>query len=426
MKKIGIGIMGLGVVGGGTYEIIRANREAIIASDGIAIEVKKVLELKAERMDKLNVPAAARTANLDDLLNDGEISIVVETMGGIEPAKSFILRAFAAGKSVVTANKELLAKHWAELEKAAKKNGVGLYFEASCVGGVPIIRALDLSMQANVIQQITGIINGTTNYILTKMTEDGSDYAAALKEAQNLGYAEANPAADVDGWDAVYKLSILSSIAFNTCVPLDRIYREGITRISAEDIAYAKEMGYRIKLLAIGKLNGKKVEAHVHPCLVPEEHPLAGVRNSYNAVYLTGDHVDDLMFYGKGAGAHPTGSAIVSDIVYCAGQKKHRYAFFKNDGKLDKGIKFVDDFASKYYINVTVLDKAGCLAKVAGVLGRCGVSLEQVLQKDAKGKDKAVVVYMTHESGEKAIARAVGIIDKLDVVERINNIIRVI
>ena len=426
MKKIYIGIMGLGVVGGGTYEILTANRAAIRASDGVDVEVKRILEIRSGRFGEFNIPVEKQAADLSELLNDGDISIIVETMGGIEPAKSFILRAFAAKKSVVTANKELIAKHWAELEQAAKKHGVGLYFEASCVGGVPIIRTLDLSMQANVIKEITGIINGTTNYILTKMTENGADYAVALAEAQKLGYAEADPTADVEGYDAMYKLSILSSIAFNTCVPLDHIYREGISRITAGDITYAREMGYRIKLLAIGKLNGKKVEAHVHPCLVPEEHPLASVRNSYNAVYLVGDRVDDLMFYGRGAGASPTGSAIVSDVVYCAGQKNHRYAFFKNDGKLDKGIKFENDFKSKYYISVTVLDKAGCLARVAAVLGRAGVSLAQVIQKDAKGRDKAVVVYMTHESSEKAIARAVEGIGRLDVVEGINNIIRVI
>ena len=426
MKKTGVAIMGLGVVGGGTYEIIKSNRKEIIASDGVDLEVVRVLEKNPQRLQALGVPDGVGTTNIHDIINDENISIVVETIGGIEPAKTFILAALRAGKSVVTANKELLAKHWPELESEAKANKAGLYFEASCAGGIPIIRALDLSMQANVIKELMGIINGTTNYILTKMTEKGTSYAAALKEAQGLGFAEANPESDVEGFDAVYKLSILSSIAFNTCVPMDSVYREGITGITADDIKYAKEMGYKIKLLGISKLNGKNIEAHVHPALVPEEHPLANVRNSFNSVYLKGDHVGELMFYGKGAGAHPTGSAVVSDIVLCACQKgRHRYAFFKNDGKIDKGVKLISNFRSQYYIRMNVQDKPGVLAKIAGVLGKNKISIEQLIQKNT-ADETAPIIFMTHESDEKSVQNAIAALKELETVESVESVIRVI
>ena len=425
MKKTGIAIMGLGVVGGGTYEIIQANRNEIIASDGIDLEVVRVLERNAERFKLMGVPEGVGTANIHDILNDPRISIVVETIGGIEPARTFIIAALKAGKSVVTANKELLAKHWPELESEAKKNKAGLYFEASCAGGIPIIRALDLSMQGNIIKELTGIINGTTNYILTKMTDKGTSYEAALKEAQELGYAEADPTSDVDGYDAAYKLSILSSIAFNTCVPLDSVYREGIASVNAEDIKYAKEMGYVIKLLGISKLDGKYIEAHVHPTLVAEEHPLASVRNSFNSVYLVGDNVGELMFYGKGAGARPTGSAVVSDIVLCASLRgNHRYAFFKNDGKLSKGIKMVENFKSKYYIRMSAVDRAGTLAKVTAVFGKYNVSIEQVIQKNSAG-DVSPLIFMTHGSDEKSIRNAVAGLKNSDAVASVDNVIRV-
>ncbi len=426
MKKIGVAIMGLGIVGGGTYRIIQTNHKEIIASDGIDLEVIKILEKNPQRFKDYNVPEEIGTTNIHDILNDARISIVVETIGGIEPAKTFVLAALKAGKSVVTSNKELIAKHWPELESEAKRNKAGLYFEATCVGGVPIIRALDLSMQGNIIKELTGIINGTTNYILTKMAENGTGYQAALKEAQALGYAEADPSSDVEGFDAVYKLSILSSIAFNTCIPIDAVYREGITGITADDIKYAKDLGYKIKLLGISKLNGKNVEAHVHPTLVPDEHPLASVRNSFNSVYLVGDNVGELMFYGKGAGAHPTGSAVVSDVVLCACLKgNHRYAFFKNDGKLSKGIKMVENFRSKYYIRLSAADRAGTLAKVTGVFGKANVSIEQVVQKNGAG-GFSPLIFMTHDSDESSVGKAVAALKNLDVVASVENVIRVI
>ena len=252
-----------------------------------------------------------------------------ESFGGIEPAKSFLVQCLLAGKSIVTANKEMFSQYWHELESAAKKGKAGVYFEASCVGGVPVIRTLTESMQGNNIKCIMGIVNVTTNYILSKMADEGLEYETVLKEAQKLGYAEANPTADVDGYDSMYKLSILSSLAFHTKVPIDKIYREGISNISKLDIEYGKKFGYTLKLLAIGKKENGKIEARVHPAFIPSDHPLAAVKESFNAVHIVGDNVGDIMLYGRGAGDLPTGSAIVSDIVFASLQTNNNITNFK-------------------------------------------------------------------------------------------------
>ena len=325
MRQRKIAIMGLGTVGGGAYDILTENREYIQATQGIDVTVAAILDRTSAPLQARGISADLFCDSIDKLAANPDIELVIETMGGVEPAKSFIIKSLESGKSVVTANKELIAKHWHELERCAKAHGAGLYFEASCVGGVPVIRTLTESMQANRVCELYGIINGTTNYILTKMTEEGLSYETALREAQQLGYAEFNPSADVDGFDAMYKLSILSSLAFHTSVPYTSVYREGITRVTAGDIKCARDLGYVIKLLAIGRRNGDKIEARVHPTFVPVDHPLASVRGAFNAVLLTGDFVDDIMLYGRGAGARPTGSAIVSDVVFCAKRTEHEY-----------------------------------------------------------------------------------------------------
>ena len=305
MKKVGVAILGLGVVGGGTYKILKEHRDFYRANHGIDITVEGVLEINRERTLALGVEEEKIASNIAEICSNPEVDIVIEVMGGIEPAKTFVLSALNAGKSVVTSNKELFCKYSHVLEKAAKKNHCGLFFEASCVGGVPVIRALLDNLQGNKITSLIGIINGTTNYILTKMSAEGAAYKDVLKEAQKLGYAEADPTADVEGYDAAYKLSILSSIAFHTKIPYTEIYREGITEVSAEDIAYGKRLGYALKLLAIGKCGENGIEVRVHPAFVKNEHPLAGVNDSYNAVYITGDSVENVMLYGRGAGALP-------------------------------------------------------------------------------------------------------------------------
>lgn len=423
-KTVNVAIMGIGTVGGGTYEILTKNHAFLLKTQGIDFQVAKVLDKNLERIESFGIPAEKAAASVDEIAADKDISIVIETMGGVEPAKTFIEKVLLAGKSVVTANKELISKHWTSLEAAAKKGGAGLYFEASCVGGVPIIRALQEGLQANHVNSIVGIINGTTNYILTKMTEEGMSYADALKEAQQLGYAEFNPTADVEGFDASYKLGILSSLAFHTCIPYQRVYREGISKITKADIKAGKEMGYVIKLLAIGKRVGNVVEVRVHPTFVPISHPLAGVSGSFNAVFVNGDFVDDLMFYGRGAGARPTGSAIVSDVVYAAKQISPVYTDFDNNGEVEKGIEISTDFMSKYYLSVSVKDAPGVLAALAGIFAKNSVSIETVLQRGQSGG--ATISFLTHMSSESDIRSAVTEIEELDDSNKVVSLIRVL
>ncbi|MBP5356625.1 MAG: homoserine dehydrogenase [Clostridia bacterium] len=424
MKTVNVAIMGIGTVGGGTYEILTENHDLLLKTQGIDFKVKKVLDKDISRIKRFGIPESAFASSIEDIISDDEISVVVETMGGVEPAKTFIEKVLLSGKSIVTANKELIAKHWPSLEQAAKKGKAGLYFEASCVGGVPIIRALQEGLQANNIEKIIGIINGTTNYILTKMTEENMSYAAALKEAQNLGFAEFNPTADVDGFDASYTLSILSSLAFNTCIPITSVYREGITGITVEDIAAGKELGYVIKLLAIGKKNGTDVEVRVHPAFVPVSHPLASVGGSFNAVFVKGDFVDELMFYGRGAGARPTGSAIVSDIVYASKRTSPLYTTFENNGKLDGSVNISGDLTSNFYISVSVKDIPGVLSSIAGIFASNNVSIESVVQK---GKDGiAFIRFLTHAAKESEIRRAISEFSELDKSNRVISMIRVL
>jgi homoserine dehydrogenase len=425
MKKVKVAILGLGTVGGGVYEVVEKKHAGLKRTHELDIEVVKVLEKSSATLKKMEVPASKIAKNIEEILNDDSIDIVVETMGGIEPAKSFILRCFEAKKNVVSANKELIAKAWAELEAKAIEHDVGLYFEASCVGGVPIVRVLSESMQANNILELMGIVNGTTNYILTKMTNDNISYAEALAGAQKLGYAEADPTSDVEAFDSSYKLSILSSMAFHTCIPHDIIYREGITKITSADIESGRELGYRIKLLAIAKKHGKKIEVRCHPAFVPEDHPLANVDDAFNAVFLRGENVGDIMLYGRGAGALPTASAVVSDIVYCAGLREPKYTTFENEGELSDKITLLEDFESKYYFRVAVRDVPGMVGKKATILGKHNVSLDAIIQR-GKNKNIAYVTYLTHATKEKSLMSALEEIENLDGIEGIESVIRVI
>lgn len=423
MKKVGIALLGLGTVGSGTYKILQKNHNDIKKNYGVDLEVMHILEKDMNKVKELGVNPAIVSCDINNITNNPEIKIVAEFFGGIEPAKSFLIKCLESGKSIVTANKEMFSKNWHELEIAGKKGKAGLYFEASCVGGVPIIRTLTEGMQGNNIISLMGIVNGTTNYILTKMADEGLEYGDVLAEAQKLGYAEANPTADVDGYDSMYKLSILSSLAFHTKVPIDKIYREGISNINKIDIEYGKQFGYVLKLLAIGKIINGKIEARVHPAFIPENHPLASVKGSFNAVHIVGDNVGDIMLYGRGAGDLPTGSAIVSDIVFAAKQSKPTYATFKNTTTeiSDKG--FSRDFQCQYYIRMNVKDLPGVLSKIAGVFGKHKVSINS-MQQEVVGEN-ASIIFMIHKIGEKSINRAIADIEKLDVVNTINSIIRV-
>ena len=423
MKKVGVAILGLGVVGGGTYEILTKNREFYQKTQNVDISVECVLELNRERALKLGVPEEKIMSNIAEVICNPDVNIVVEVIGGIDAAREFVLAALNAGKTVVTSNKELFCKYSHELERAAKRQNAGLYFEASCVGGVPIIRTLLDGLQANHITSMMGIINGTTNFILTKMSNEGISYEEALKEAQALGHAESNPVADVAGFDAAYKLSILSSLAFHTKVPFSKVFREGITGVTREMIADGKELGYCLKLLAIGKQTDAGIEVRVHPTFVRTGHPLAAVNDSFDAVYLTGDAVGEVMLYGRGAGALPTGSAIVSDVIYAATHSEIRYSTFKNTANAEKDVRFPSDFSSAYYLRIKVSDKTGVLAKIAALFAKYNISIVEMLQK-GEG-ETASVTLITHETRELAIRNAVSKINALEVAS-VESVLRVV
>lgn len=425
MKKVGVAILGLGVVGGGTYKILTEHREDYRRTHKIDLVVENVLELRKERALALGVEESKIADNIAVICSNPEVDIVIEVMGGVEPAKTFVLAALNAGKSVVTSNKELYCKYSHELEKAAIKNHCGLFYEASCVGGVPVIRALLDNLQGNKILSMMGIINGTTNYILTKMSREGVSYEAALKEAQRLGYAEANPVNDVEGYDATYKLSILSSLAFHTKIPYTKIYREGISGISVEDIEYGKQFGFVIKLLAIGKNGDNGIEVRVHPAFIPADHPLASVNDSYNAVYITGDSVEDVMLYGRGAGALPTGSAIVGDVIYCATHTNYRYSTFVNTEEAAPTTKFIENFESAYYIRLEANNRTGVLAKVTSIFSHCGINVARMIQKDGEG-EAVPVIFVTHKTKEHSVNKAVEEINAIPEIAKVAAVIRVV
>lgn len=426
MKKVGVAILGVGVVGGGTYKTLVDHREFYQKTQNVDIVVENVLDNNRERALSIGVPEEILASSIQEVVANPAVDIVVETIGGCGVAKEFILAALHGGKTVVTANKELICKYSHELEREAKRNSCGLYYEASCVGGVPIIRSLLDGLQANHITSMMGIINGTTNYILTQMAQSGAQYEDALKEAQKLGYAEFNPTADVDGFDAMYKLSILSSMAFHTKVPHAKIMREGIRDVKAVDIAYGRELGYTLKLLAIGKNTEKGIEARVHPTFIPTTHPLAGVNDSFNAVFLHGDAVDDVMLYGRGAGSLPTASAVVSDVIFAATHSDIKYSTFKNTENASPDTKFVSNFESAYYLRLSVDDKAGVLAKIMGFFGKEGISIVEVTQKgkECASDERVPLIIITHVSNENAVKKAIAKINASGLGE-VQSVVRV-
>ncbi len=422
MKTFQIAIMGFGTVGSGVYAVLTDNAGAITHREGIAIAVKRILVRDFEHEPNLHLaPRETFTTVFDEIVADEKIDVVVECMGGVEPARSYILRCLETGKTVVTSNKEVISKHWPAFEQAAKASGAGLYLEATVGGGIPILRTIIDSMQANNISRVMGIINGTTNYILTRMFEEGCGFDEALKEAQRLGYAEANPTADVEGFDATYKLSILSSMAFHAHMPVDVIHREGITKLTKADFDAAKLLGYSIKLLAIGKKNGNAIEVRVHPTMIPSTHPLASVRGVFNAVFLTGDAVDDVMLYGRGAGRMPTASAVVSDVIYaCHAEKRHKYMTFRNAASMSEEIELVRDFSCVYCLRLNVEDRPGTMAAIAGVFAKHGVSLKSVLQLDEPSR----ITFLTHIASEFAVRAALDELSALPCVHAVESVIR--
>ena len=388
VREVAIGFLGCGNIGGGVWRLIQKTAGEIEKREGVRINVKKILVRDASKA-RDTVPMDLLTANPDDVIDNPDIQLVAEFMGGAEPAGTYMERALKAGKAVVTANKMALALGWNRLNAASVQSGAGLYYEASVGGGIPIIRAVKDSLQANDFSRVLGIINGTTNYILTQMSKDGVDYAPALSEAQRLGLAEPDPTADVSGMDAVYKLSILATLAFRARVPFGGIYHDGITRISADDIEAGKRMGYTIKLLAIAKRTSAGIEARVHPAFIPSGHPLAAVSGSYNAIFLTGDAVEDMMFYGRGAGDMPTASAVVSDIINAA----------KALGASEElGADYAEavisgDFRSRYYIRMTVRGSAD-VSQLINAFTTCGI---EIASFNRAGETATITTYETSE-----------------------------
>ena len=421
MKEVRVGIIGMGTVASGVYNVIAQEGDYILHKEGLRLRVSKVFALRYS----IDIPEELKAKSSEDVIDSPDTDIICELIGGIEPAKTFIIRALRAGKTVVTANKQLIANHWGELEAEAKKTGAGLYFEASVGGGIPCLRAVTDSLQANYIDNVYGIVNGTTNFILTKMADEGGDYAEVLKEAQELGYAEADPTADVEGYDSMYKLSILASMAFHTRLPIEHIYREGISAISKKDIAAAKELGYTIKLLAIAKRENGKVQMRVHPTMLHNDHPLASVKGSFNAIFMHGSAVDDVMLYGRGAGDFPTASAIISDIICASKTTEHRYMSFMNEqGKVSDEVEFDNNWETGFYLRLTLADAPGALAKVATVLGNNDVSIESVIQRDID-ENGASVIFATHKTHELSVEKALEQLRQTDVVREIASVIRV-
>jgi homoserine dehydrogenase len=425
MKKVNIALLGLGNVGQGVWKILNTNRNEIKMNCGYEIEVSKILVRDPNKDRGVVVPKEILTTNIEEIFEDDSIKIVVELMGGSDPAKDYMLKAMKCKKHVVTANKLVLATQGEELFEAAEREGTLFYYEASVGGGIPIIREINESLTANKIEKLVGIINGTTNYILTKMTQEGMGFDEALSEAQTKGYAEADPTSDVDAHDAAYKLAIMSSLSFGTRVDLGSIYREGIRKIKAVDIEYARKFGYVIKLLAVGKEVNSRLELRVHPAMVPKNHPIANVNDSFNAIFIKGNAVGDLMLYGRGAGDLPTGSAVVGDIISILRNNVDLAALVAYKNSLPpKNIQPASENVSGYYIRLDVKDQSGILGEIAAELGKNNVSILTVTQ-DVKSEDSVSLVFMTHETKEGNIINAMESINKFDKVNRVENIIRI-
>jgi homoserine dehydrogenase len=416
-------MLGCGNVGAAVVRMLTEHADVIALRTGIRLEASRIAVLDAERERDVPVHPSRITDDARAVIDDPDVDIVCELIGGIEPARSLILAALEAGKPVVTANKELLANHGREIFDAADGRGVDLYFEAAVAGGIPLIRPLKESLAGERVARITGIVNGTTNYVLTRMSEDDMSFADALAEAQRLGYAEADPTADVDGHDAAAKCAILASIAFNARVVASDVFREGIARVSAADIAFARRLGYAVKLLAIAELDGEQIAARVHPAMVPATHPLAAVRGSFNAVFVEGEKVGELMFYGRGAGGDPTASSVVGDLVSTA---RH----LVNGGKgvgctcvLQRGMRPMGDVEGQFYLLLKVEDRPGVLAEIADVFGRNRVSIRSVWQEGTG--DEAQLVFVTHRAREGAFQDTLAGLRGLTVVHEVQSVLRV-
>ena len=427
-KTINIGLMGLGVVGTGVLCILREKARALKRETGRSLRVKKVLVRETAKERGVDVDPALLTTNPDDILDDPDIHVVIELIGGVDPAYAYAKRALQAGKHLVTANKDVMAARGSELLRLASQQGVDVYYEASVGGGIPLIGSFRSDLAANEIHEIYAIINGTTNYILTRMSREGAALPDVLAEAQRLGYAEADPTKDVEGIDAAFKLAILASLAFRTEVDPAAIYREGIMQLEPADFRYAEDLGYVIKLLALARQNGGRYEASVYPALAPQSAPLASVDGVYNAVYVVGDLVGNVMFYGRGAGSEPTASAIVADVIDVAHNiisgVTNRIPYTVDSAKT---MRPPDDVETRFYFRLWVTDRPGVLAKIATVCGQNHISIASVIQKETDPANQtAEVVITTHHAQERAMRAALQDIAALDVVAKVAGFLRIV
>ena len=421
--------MGLGVIAGQVAKVLAEKAETLAEQVGCPLELRKVkvLPQDLDRPQVKEMPAALFTTDIDEFFNEPGIDIIVEAIGGESPAREYLTRALSTGRHVVTSNKEVIAKHGAKLMELAGQRGLGLRYEASVGGGIPLISRFQSDLVANSISGIYAIINGTTNYILTRMAREGVEFSAALAKAQELGYAETNPENDVEGIDAAYKLAIMSSLAFHTEVRPEDIYREGISRLSSRDFQYAREFGFAIKLLAIAKDSDEVIEVRVHPVFIPEDSMLAKVDGVYNAVLIEGDLVDKVLFFGQGAGPLPTSSAVIADIV-AAAQEFRRGVAGRRGWRFDSGrvIKPMSEVEARYYLRLNIADRPGVLAQIARVLGNHEISISSAIQKLSDSlEETAEIVVITHSAPEKAMQAALNELAALPVVKEISNFVRV-
>lgn len=433
MNNIQVGLIGFGNIGAGVVRLLQENADVIRSKVGTGIVLKRIADLDITSDRGVIVDPGLLTTSVDDILNDPEISVVIELIGGYEPAKTFVLKAIEKGKHIVTANKALLALHGSEIYAAAVRKGVEVQFEASVGGGIPVLTAIKSNLAANNFNSVFGIMNGTCNYILTRMTQEGAAFSDVLKVAQELGYAEPDPTFDVEGVDTAHKLAVLISLCFGTNIDFNDIHTEGITNISGMDVKYAAEFGYRIKLLAIGKLVDGKIEARVHPTMIPLDSPLADIHGVFNAIRLTGDFVGPVMFSGRGAGQNPTASAIVGDLIGLSrsmrvgvGRRMSPLGFM-DEAIVTIPVKPMADVFSKYMLRFSALDKPGVLGGIAGALGLYGISIESMVQTshDVADSTPVAIVIMTHEAREGSIQEALSEIDQLDIICEKTSFIRI-
>ncbi|MDM8302879.1 homoserine dehydrogenase [Collinsella tanakaei] len=426
-RTVNVGLIGLGTVGGGVARVILRHRDEYLSAYGIDLRIKRACALEPERARELGLPDEAFTSDWHDVVADPNIDIVIELIGGDHPATEIFEAALTSGKHVVSANKALLGRHVERLGRLAAQHHVQIRCEAAAGGGIPIVNALEHALVGNEILTVAGILNGTTNYILTRMEREGLDFAEVLADAQRLGYAEADPTADVDGFDAASKVAILSSIAFHTRITTDDVFQEGIRNVSAADIEQARSLGYTVKLLGIARNTADGVDVRVHPTMIPTDHMLASVSGAMNAVYVVGDAVGETMFYGAGAGSFPTASAVVGDVLELADAISHTPGPKAEIEPFDRvlPLRSIDDLVTRYYVRLVVVDEVGTLLPIMDVFARHGISISQINQLQDGDGSRCSVVFLTHKAAEGDMAAARQELDELAAVEQVASVIRI-